>query len=70
MKQFRPDPPPNDPWNSLCSSCAAGAMLSKGEGPRGMVKGCVSYAGITYAFDRMFRGEEEVEEGDISKKRK
>lgn len=45
-------------------------MLSKGEGPRGMVKGCVSYAGITYAFDRMFRGEEEVEEGDISKKRK
>ena len=47
-------------------------MLSKGEGPRGMVKGCVSYAGITYAFDRMFRGEEEEIEGtaDGSKKRK
>ena len=60
--QIRPNPPPEDRWNNVCSSCLAGAALSRKEGPKGMAKGCVSYAGITYVFDRLFSSPQNTQE--------
>jgi len=40
-------------YSNLCSSCCAGAYLSRKNGPKSMASGCLTYAGITYLFENM-----------------
>eukprot|EP00557_Chaetoceros_sp_GSL56_P002741 CAMPEP_0176499646 /NCGR_PEP_ID=MMETSP0200_2-20121128/13050_1 /TAXON_ID=947934 /ORGANISM="Chaetoceros sp., Strain GSL56" /LENGTH=361 /DNA_ID=CAMNT_0017898103 /DNA_START=150 /DNA_END=1235 /DNA_ORIENTATION=+ len=43
-----------DRWNSIISSAATGAYLSRQGGPQAMLQGASTYAGFTYVLDQMF----------------
>lgn len=43
-----------DKWNGIIGSAATGAYLSREAGPRAMIQGSASYAGITYLLDVFF----------------